>query len=124
MTTANEEFADLMPHRIKVTGNSTTPQYDDRGREINTAASREYMCLITDTTTESRTADVVEVSSGLSAYVAPVPIGEQEPVDILDTEKVEILVPYAKTAVVNKIERYFDSEDGVGMLHNIVLRLG
>lgn len=129
MTTANEEFDDLMPHRIKVTpevAEGEPEQYDDEGNPINQGVPRIYMCLLDDTTTETRTADGTEVSIVLTAYTAPVPIGSEtgEPVDIDENDDIEVTVPYEKKMTINNIERHYDSEDGVGMLHNIVVRFG
>jgi hypothetical protein len=144
MATANEEFSDLMPHRIKVTKyveDESTPelgdiQYDDYGYPINPEQmptdpespavdeSLTYMCLIDDTTSVARNADGEQITVALTAYVAPVPLEstDGEPVDIPNTSRVEILTPYQTVRPVKSIERHYDSEDGVGMLHNIVLR--
>jgi hypothetical protein len=126
MTTANEEFGDLMPHRLVVSGAGSTT-YDDDGRPINDpAGSREYMCLLDDTATTVRTQSGIEITVTLTAYVAPVPLnsGGQDPVDIEDNEKIVITEPdsYGEKEIIS-VERHFDSDMGVGALHNIVLRL-
>ena len=124
MATANEEFLDLMPHRIQVTGAGTGN--DDYGQPVNPGAPRVYRCLIDDTTTEVRTADGTSVTVALTAYVAPVPIGGNPlvPVDIKESESIRLLDPYEKDMEINSIERHYDSDMGVGMLHNIVVRFG
>lgn len=122
MTTANEEFEDLMPHRIEVKGAGTGS--DDYGQPVNVGASRVYRCLIDDTTTEVRTADGTSVTVALTAYVAPVPIGETEAVDIKESETIRLLLPYDQVMEINSVERHYDSDMGVGMLHNIVVRFG
>lgn len=121
MTTANEEFSDLMPHRIKVTDFTGL---DDYGRPIEPGVPRTYRCLIDDSTTIQRDAEGREVTVALTAYVAPVPIGAEDnvPVDIEKRATVEILSPRPQTRSLQSIERHYDSEDGVGMLHNLVLR--
>lgn len=121
MTTANEEFGDLMPHRIRVTNGSG---YDDYGRPIPGTSYRHYRCLIDDTTSTVRNASGEEIDVALTAYVAPVPVESTDgtPVDIESNEGVEILTPRKQTLPVKSIERHYDAEDGEGMLHNIVLR--
>lgn len=122
MTTANDEFSELMPHRIKVTGQI---QYNDYGRPIDgTGQAREYRCLIDDTTTTAKSAAGEEITINLTAYVSPVPVGSQDglPVDIEYNETVEILSPRPDVRPVTSIERHYDSEDGNGMLHNLVVR--
>lgn len=121
-TTANQEFADLMPHRIQVVGEGTG--YDDYGDPINAAEPRVYICLIDDTTTRQRTAAGVEITVALTAYVAPVPIGFDAPVDIKENETLRVLLPYDEVKSINSVERHYDAEDGEGMLHNIVVRMG
>jgi hypothetical protein len=128
MTTANEEFLDLMPHRIRVTG-ETPPdqvQYDDEGEVVGdpTPFVRTYACLITDTTTILRGSDGREQLVSLSAFVAPVPldVSTNQPVDIESEERIEILSPRPQERPLVGIERFYDSEDGEGQLHNIVLR--
>jgi hypothetical protein len=122
MTTANGEFDDLMPHRIKVTG--TGDDIGDDGKPINTGGSRTYICLIDDTTTTKRDASGTEVTIALTAYVAPVPVGSEtgEPVDIKSEEKIELIDPPQGIKHINSIERHYDAENGLGMLHNIVVR--
>lgn len=125
MTTANEEFLDLMPHRIEVEGPGEG--YDDYGEPVTGAEKRVYACLVDDSTTTVRTADGTSVTVALTAYVAPVPIGGDGPVDILEGETIKILAVGGlkeDRVQINSVERHFDSEDGVGMLHNIVVRLG
>ena len=132
MTTANEEFLDLMPHRIRVTGEPLeTPEvvYDDFGKIISDTAGsgphiRTYACLIDDTTLIMRGSDGREIMVTLVAYVAPVPLesADGRPVDIEDTEKIEILSPRPDERPVVGIERHYDSDEGFGQLHNIVLR--
>lgn len=121
MTTANEEFSDLMPHQIEISGSGGT---DDYGQPIEGANKRVYRCLIDDTTTETRTADGTTVTVALTAYVAPVPIGEIGPVDIKETESAIILSPDESKGpkTINSIERHYDSDMGIGMLHNLVVR--
>lgn len=122
MTTANEEFSDLMPHRIEVQGAATS--YDDYGKPVAGEAPRVYRCLIDDTTTTARTADGTSITVALTAYVAPVPIGGSGPVDIGSDESVRITNPYDRAMKVKSIERHWDAEDGKGMLHNLVVRFG
>lgn len=122
MSSANEEFAELMPHRIKVTGQV---KYNDYGRPLpGTGQIREYRCLIDDTTTTAKTAAGEEITVNLTAYVSPVPVGSTTglPVDIEYNETVEIVSPRPDTRPVTSIERHYDSEDGNGVLHNIVVR--
>lgn len=122
MTTANEDFSELMPHRIRVTGDV---QYNDYGRPIpGTGLPRLYRCLIDDTTTTAKNAMGEEITVALTAYVAPVPVDSADglPVDIEYNETVEIVTPRPDTRPVTSIERHYDSEDGNGMLHNLVLR--
>ena len=129
MTTANADFKELMPHRIRVTGKPT--QYNDRGKPLNVDNVRTYRCLIDDSTVTTRNADGTTVTVTLSAYIAPVPIDpdtdkdveDGQPVDIEADEKVEILSPRPQIRPINTVERHYDSVDGVGRLHNIVLRL-
>lgn len=123
MTTANEEFADLMPHLIKVTGKPT--YYDDHGKPVNVNNVRTYRCLFDDATTTVRDATGTTVTVSATLYIAPVPLEstDGEPVDIEADEKVEILSPRVQTRPLVGIERHYDSENGVGKLHNIVMRL-
>lgn len=125
MATANDEFRDLMPHRIEVTSVEAGNTYDDYGRPVGEVPStRTYACLLDDTTTTVRTAEGTSINVALTAYVAPVPLGKTEVVDIGSDDSVKILDPYEKVVQVKNIERHYDSEDGVGELHNIVLRFG
>ena len=130
MTTANDDFEDLMPHRIEVVGESAVkPTYDEWGQpvEIGEAPSkRTYRCLIDDTTTTIRTAEGENINVSLTAYVAPVPMesNDGQPVNIESDEEIWLTDPFTKKMTVKNIERHYDSEDGVGMLHNIVLRFG
>lgn len=121
MTTANEEFSDLMPHIIKVTGQG---EFNDYGRPVVGASSRTYRCLVEDATTTVRNAQGEELTLNLTVYVAPVPIEstDGEPVDIESTDKVEIVTPRPTTRQLVHVDRFYDSEFGVGKLHNI--RLG
>lgn len=125
MSTANEEFSDLMPHRIEVFGEGKTI-YDDDGKPINSpAGKRTYMCLLDDSATTVRTQTGTEVSITLTAYVAPIPLEEDifTPVDIDEDEKVVVVEPQKGTKQIIAVERHWDSSFGVGALHNIVLRL-
>jgi hypothetical protein len=125
VTTASEEFADLMPHRIEVSGEGETT-YDDYGQPVNVAGgTREYMCLLDDSATTVRTASGTEVTISLTAYVAPVPMNEDilTPVDIDEDEKIVVTVPDKGEKHIISVERHYDSEFGVGMLHNLVVRM-
>jgi hypothetical protein len=123
MTTANEEIEDLMPHRIRI---QKYENFDDYGRPTDAAPTiRTYRCLIDDATTIVRNAEGQEVTVALTAYVAPVPIESTDglPVDIDKNDNVDILSPREQLdKPINSIERHYDSVNGVGMLHNIVLR--
>lgn len=121
MSTADEDFSDLLPHRVKVSG---AGGYDDYGRPIAGAGDRTYRCLIDDTTSTIRNAAGEEIVVALTAYISPVPVGAVDglPIDIESTESVEILSPRVQTRPVTSIERHYDSDNGVGMLHNLVVR--
>jgi hypothetical protein len=123
MSTANEEFSDLMPHRIRVRANT---QYNDYGRPIpGSGTNLTYRCLIDDTTQTVRNADGETITVAQTAYVAPVPVESVDdlPVDIESNSIIDILSPRPRnSASVGSIERHYDSDDGEGMLHNLVVR--
>ena len=115
------EFVDLMPHVIKVHGESKPDVYGKTTPNVNV---RQYRCLIDDATTVVRNSSGEEVTVALTAYVWPVPIDSQddEPVDIESDEIVDIITPRPQTRTLVAVERHYDSENSVGYLHNIVLR--
>ena len=117
------EFADMMPHLVKVT--SSGGGYDDYGNPIEGTNERTYKCLIDDTTSTVRSADGEQITVALTAYVWPVPVESEDglPVDIESTDDVEILQPRPdEHPNLTSVERHYYSDDGVGFLHNIVLR--
>lgn len=122
MTIRENEFSDLMPHIIKVTGEQ---KYNDYGKEIpGSGIPREYHCLIDDATTTVRNVGGEEVTVGLTAYVWAVPVNSIDglPVDIESSDKIEIVTPRPQTRPVIAIERHYDSDKGIGYLHNLVVR--
>jgi hypothetical protein len=115
------EFDDLMPHVIKVT---KTVRNDYGKQVIGTDPPRQYKCLIDDSTTTVRDVSGEEVTVALTAYVWAVPIDSLDgnPVDIEDTEIVEIITPRPETRTLTGIERHYYSDRGIGYLHNLTLR--
>lgn len=122
LVSAGEEFAELMPHRIRIKGSTTG--HDDYGQSTDDGLPRTYRCLIDDTTSTARTAAGEEITVALTAYVAPVPVETPDglPVDIESTEEIEILVPRQQSRPLNSVERHYDSVDGEGILYVLVLR--
>lgn len=111
------EFLDLMPHRIRVTIKEGTP--DDYGYvDPDSNVVKVYACLVDDSQTNSRTSEGRELQSGLVAYVHSVPLGDDEPVNIENDMKVELLTPaiYKGNRPVKSISRHFDE---TGALHNM-----
>lgn len=120
MLIANE-FSDLMPHIIEVAPKSG---FNDYGKETPGTNERQYHCLIDDSTTTVRSASGEDVTVALTAYVWAVPVNstDGQPVDIESDEKVKIITPRPQTRNLVTIERHYDSVNGVGYLHNLVLR--
>lgn len=88
---AAHEFADLMPHKISVRSLGTT---NDFGKQsYDDATKREYICLVENDEVVSRSQEGVELSVHLTAYCPTIPIGQEEPVPILDTDEVTIVTP-------------------------------
>lgn len=116
---AADDFADLMPHRLKVTVEGAL---DDYGYPVGLGSELTYMCLVDDTQTTRRNKDGVELMSGLVAYVNAVPIDGTTPVEIKNLgEKIELVTPalYAGVRPVTSISRHYDE---TGLLHNMEVR--
>ena len=113
------EFADLMPHRIRVKG---TVELDDFGYPVATGAVKEYRCLLDDSVTVNFAQRAVEVSPTHVAYVMPFALtvdGDFEPTASIITSDSVIITP---DDVEHEITSVLTHYDETGLPHNQEVR--
>lgn len=115
------EFDSLMPHKIKVTSKSVKDDFTYDVWDLET--ERTYACLIDESTSIQQNADGVTLGIGIVAYVDAIPIGKIEPENILDSDKVDIILPVmfsTRWRPIVSIARHFWID---GKLDNLEVKL-
>lgn len=97
-------FSKMMPHKVRV----YSATYNKQGQKVpDPSTDREYQCLITDSETITRDQQGTLVTFNSAAYIWAVPYNSNDPVNIKDSETVEIVEPAHEERPVQQIQRYY-----------------